>query len=270
MSASDTLRATACLLGCALALQALELLMVRRELRDDGLFAWPLLREDHRRAPLPVRMLLDATLGYRPFVVLLVVQTALSMLLPWCAHRVVLAGLLLGSLAICVRFRGTYNGGSDAMTMVVLIGLLVAGDGTAGARAARLGSPVERAGLGYIAAQLLLSYALAGLAKLREPAWRRGRALPQLLRARQYDVPSGLRAALDRPWLALLASWMVIALECAFPIALWIGPAACLGLLAIGLAFHTVNALTLGLNRFLWAWLSAYPSLLFWSDVLAS
>jgi hypothetical protein len=35
------------------------------------------------------------------------------------------------------------------------------------------------------------------------------------------------------------------------------------------MTFHLFNALALGLNRFLWAWLAAYPALLFWSALLA-
>jgi hypothetical protein len=53
----------------------------------------------------------------------------------------------------------------------------------------------------------------------------------------------------------------VIAFECAFPLALI--DARLLSLL--GIAFHVVNARVLGLNRFLWAWLAAYPALWFWA-----
>jgi len=35
--------------------------------------------------------------------------------------------------------------------------------------------------------------------------------------------------------------------------------------LAIGAAFHLANAFAFGLNRFLWAWLAAYPALWFWA-----
>jgi hypothetical protein len=66
----------------------------------------------------------------------------------------------------------------------------------------------------------------------------------------------------------LWASWLVIVFECAFPLVLWVRPQGAALLLACGLAFHLCNALVLGLNRFLWAWLAGYPALLFWSGQL--
>jgi len=267
LSADAALHATACLLGVSLVLQSLELLSIRRELRDDGVFAWPVLRDDYARAPAVVRVLFDASLAYRPFVGLLLLQTVVATALPWCPGPWPVLALLLTALLVCVRFRGTYNGGSDAMTIVVLLGLLIARSGEDGTRAT--GSTAARVGLGYITAQLVLSYVVAGLAKLREPAWRRGHALPRLLSAHQYEAPPGLRAMARRPALGLLASWAVITFECAFPSALFHGPRICLVWLTLGLTFHALNALTLGLNRFLWAWLAAYPALLFWSERLA-
>jgi hypothetical protein len=129
------------------------------------------------------------------------------------------------------------------MTFVVSLGLAVGRTWSA------------RVGLGYIAAQLVLSYFLAGLFKLRDPAWRNGTALAQLLSAPQYR---------SRPLALPFARWLgygVIAFECAFPLALI--DARLLSLL--GIAFHVVNARVLGLNRFLWAWLAAYPALWFWA-----
>ena len=62
---------------------------------------------------------------------------------------------------------------------------------------------------------------------------------------------------------ALAASWLVITLECGFPAAL-VAPELAIALLTIAGTFHVGNALVLGLNRFVWAWLAAYPALLYW------
>jgi hypothetical protein len=219
--------------------------------------------------PGPLLALLDGLLGDSAFVVLLAVQLGLSLLLPWCPHMMVPLGLLFSGLLVCVRFRGTYNGGSDSMTLVVVLGVCVARLGPASAlEGSGAGSPWQRAGLAYIAAQLMLSYFLAGLAKLRAPRWRRGQALPRLLRAHQYAVPGALQRVLAPRRRALAASWLVMLFEGAFPGALWLGPRGCAGVLACGAIFHLLNAAGLGLNRFFWAWLAAYPALLFWSGQL--
>ncbi len=69
-------------------------------------------------------------------------------------------------------------------------------------------------------------------------------------------------AALVRP-LSSIGSWAILVFELAFPLA-FASPIACTVLLCMGAAFHVANAITFGLNRFLWAWIAAYPALLYW------
>jgi hypothetical protein len=267
-SAPLALHVIALLLAFALTLSSIELLSVRGDFAGDGVFVWAVLRDDVRALPRPLGALLDLLLGDRSFPLLLVLQWVLALCLPWTTSALVPALLLLTGLLVCLRFRGTYNGGSDAMTLVVVLGLLIA----------RLGpniGPVEastvwqRAGLGYIAAQLVLSYALAGLAKLRAPSWRNGTALPRLLAMEVYAVPLSVRRALSATAPALCASWLVILFECAFPAVVFVCPLRCAVMLTCGTMFHLFNALALGLNRFLWVWLAGYPALLFWSGQLS-
>lgn len=250
-SAAAAARALAATGGAAVALAALELLAARRAWRADGVFAWSVLRGRAAGWPAPLRALLDALLGDRGFTALLVGLVAGGLALAWRPHPAVAAAVALAQPLASARFGGAYNGGSDAMLVVITSGLAVA-----------LGIDA-RLGLAWVAAQLALSYVVAGLAKLREPGWRDGTALPRLLAAPQYGAPAWARAALARRGVARAASWAVLALECGFPLALT-GPAAAQGILAAAGAFHLVNAALLGLNRFAWAWLAAYPALLCW------
>lgn len=133
--------------------------------------------------------------------------------------------LLFTTVYTAVRFGGTLNGGSDYMTVVVLSSKLVPWGQT------------------YLAIQLTLSYFVAGLVKLKHKDWRNGSALTRL---------TGLPAWMAAP---------VLLWECTFPLA-WLNHGLCQAYLAIGLIFHLVNAKKLGLNRFFWIWLAAYPSLL--------
>ena len=59
----------------------------------------------------------------------------------------------------------------------------------------------------------------------------------------------------------------MLAFECSAPIVL-VDPTVCVAWLAIGAAFHLVNAVVFGLDRFLWTWLAAYPALLYWVSEL--
>lgn len=262
VSTGETLLWTARLTALSVALQAAELLQIRGAFGETGSFPWSVLRRDFAHSPRWLRAVLDALLSYRPFVLVLLVQLTAALALPWLSSAGWSLLLLLTVLLVCLRFRGTYNGGSDSMTVVVLLGLTVS----------RLAAQLHAseawvdAGLGYIAAQLTLSYFVAGLAKLRSKSWRAGEALSRLVQVRQYVVPAPWVELFRRPWASRVAGWLVIAFECAFPAALLLGDEVTLGLLALAASFHLAIAGIFGLNRFLWAWLSAYPALCYWSQ----
>ncbi|HMG57658.1 MAG TPA: hypothetical protein VK601_29360 [Kofleriaceae bacterium] len=257
MTQAAALEWTSRLGAVAAAVAALELLWVRRALADDGVFAWPVLRRELAPAPWIVRALADRALSYRGTLAVLGLQLAAALALPWSTSPLPAWLVLACSLAISIRFRGTYNGGSDAMLLVVMLALGIARSApdTGGAAA----------GLAYVAAQLVLSYFIAGIAKLREATWRTGRALPLLVRTPHYRVPAWAAATLSRPAIARWAARSILAFECGFPLA-FTHPAACTALLAAGAAFHLGNAIVFGLDRFLWTWLAAYPALIYWVD----
>ncbi|HKU43675.1 MAG TPA: hypothetical protein VJR89_36200 [Polyangiales bacterium] len=245
-------------IALALLLQTVELLQLRRRFADDGVWSWPILRREQLALPALLRWLLDWAMPYRAFVALLVARLACCIALlgdlPY-----VLPILLFSQIAICVRCRGTFNGGSDYMSVQVLLALNAA-----------LWPPLQRAALLYIAVQSVLSYFNAGVVKLKEPSWRDGSALLALLRARAAPVAQQLAAALATPLRRRIAARGVIALEaCAAPLAL-IDPRLCAGFLALGLGFHTLNAYVFGLNRFLFAWAATYPALFFCSELLGA
>lgn len=243
--------------GLAAAIAALELLWVRRALADDGVFAWPVLRGELAAAPGWLRGVADRVCSYRGIVAVLVIQLASAAAMPWLDHPAP-PWLVFGcALAVAIRFRGSYNGGSDAMLLIVVLAVGLA----------RLapGSQLAEAGLAYAAAQLVLSYFVAGIAKLPDAAWRTGRALPVLVQLPHYGAPAWAVALLSRPRIARPAGWAILALECGFPLAL-LHPSLCMALLMCGAGFHLTTAIVFGLNRFLWTWLAGYPALLYWAE----
>jgi hypothetical protein len=259
LSLAESLGWTQRLAALAVALQTLELLKVRRVLADDGVWRWDILQREHAELPGPLAWLFARILPYRELIALLWLRVLLSVLLA-LGHGWAALLLFVSQLAICVRFRGTFNGGSDYMTMVVLSALTIAG-------LFPRSPTLVRACLGYVCAQLVLSYVIAGVAKLRQGAWWNGSLLKTLVATSRYGTPSWLAKAVGR--VAPLLSWLVMLFECAFPIAL-AGPRAALAFTVTGALFHLGNALTFGLNRFLFAWAAAYPALLHFSGALAA
>ncbi len=246
------------LTGLAVLLQTLELASLRRAFADDGVWRWSILRDEHRALALPLRQLFAVLLPYRAFLAVLLARAALACLLGAGVGEVAWL-LALSQLLIGARFRGTFNGGSDYMTMVLLLGLSLA--------SLPWGALPARAGLGYICAQLTLSYVIAGGVKLRQPAWRSGQALAVVLRSERYAVPGWVAALARKPKAARCVSWLVMLFELAMPWAIS-SPRAALVAISLGLVFHAANALALGLNRFLFAWAAAYPALWYFARAL--
>lgn len=254
MTAIDGMAGLAAL---ATTIAALELIWVRGALSDWGVFAWPILRRELATAPRVIRGLADATFSYRGTLALLALQLAGGLALPWLQHPAP-AWIAFGTtLLIAIRFRGSYNGGSDAMLLIVLLAL--------GLARTAPGTDVAAAGLAYAAAQLVLSYVIAGIAKLGDPAWRDGSALAILTNLPHYRVPVRMRRLAARPMLVRVLAWAMLAFECTFPVAL-VHPTVCVIYLSIGAMFHLANALAFGLDRFLWTWLAAYPALIYWVE----
>ena len=66
-----------------------------------------------------------------------------------------------------------------------------------------------------------------------------------------------------RAGLCAAAAWFVIAFEVTFPLALVLGPTGVAVYAAVGALFHVSNAVLMGLNTFVWAFVATYPAVLF-------
>ena len=245
------------IIAFAVLLQTIELIQLRQTFADGGIWRWEILRDEFRIFPAPARLLLDWTLSYRNFVVLLWIRLCTAGIMLVYTHTMLSPLLLATTILICLRWRGTFNGGSDYMTIIVLAMLSVA---SAFAR-----SPEVLLGcLWYIALQACLSYFVAGVVKLRRKNWRSGRALAGFLESATFELPGALSSAAENPRAAKLFSWGIIIFECCFPLAL-LRPGFALLFISAALLFHLINSYVFGLNRFLYAWSAAYPAVYFCS-----
>lgn len=248
------------LLGVAVALQSVELLQLRAAWSPVGIWTWAVLQDDLRGFPAPARSLLAPLLRPFGFTCVVALRLAAAVLLVAAAAPAALPILLAAQVLIGVRWRGAFNGGSDAMTLVVLLGLCVA----ALAPDVLL---VQRGALLHIALQAALSYFVAGVVKLRGRRWRDGTALFEFVRCTRYQAPAAAQRWLARRPVAVAASWAVMLFDTGFPLAL-LHPTACHVVLALALLFHLANVWLFGLNRFLFAWAAAWPAVWYASVLL--
>lgn len=170
------------------------------------------------------------------------------------------AALLVTAIILIRRFHGPYNGGSDTMTVLVLLCLWLSH-----VAPSRYWQEIA---LGYLALQLILSYFQSGWVKVINPEWGNGRALQQVFALSTYPVSENMRLWAARPQVLRAMSWVVILFELLFPLAL-LHQLLLIVALAVAALFHLANACLFGLNRFFWIWLAAFPIIIWFQARLA-
>lgn len=242
----------------ALLLQTVEFVIVRKSYADSGIWSWPHLVQEYRH-PL-LRKIATCLFSYRNFLVVIIVRGLVAAVLLFNiipSSPILFAFLLLTTLAIMVRWRGPFNGGSDSMFVILLTALLINSLGNAS-------DTVTIAAAWYITFHTCSSYFLAGVAKLKNPHWRNGSLLPLLFDTSIYDVKSIQKTMLN-PMISTIVSWVIVLFEVSFPLAI-LKPQIATFYIATGMLFHLSNIYLFGLSRFFWVWVATYPALYYCSQ----
>ena len=227
--------------------------------RTGGLNDWTLLRGSALVRNERLRRVLDRV--YRPRVVTamhgLRVAAALVHLSPVRDRRVraaasavtVLTGYALGPL---------HHNGGDGSDQAAFFTQALSGVARASGRPATVDTA-----LWAVASQATLSYLVSGWVKLMGEPWRNGSALLGVMRTRTYGSEWVWRVLRDRPALARVGEVATLVLECAFPIVFVLGPRMRVAYLGAIAGMHLTIAATMGLGRFLPAFLALQPAVLY-------
>lgn len=204
--------------------------------------------------PLPMNWI-QVIFSDSHFQLIVFIQIAAAAALLFLSHWILILVLVLTHLIICVRFRGTFNGGSDMMKFVILTGsflTLISED-----------KLIQQLGLYYICIHMILSYFKAGWSKLLAPEWRTARALPEFLSRSLFLESRRLSEfLLENPKVNYFLTWSVLLFELGIIVVI-LKPDFTPIYFGIALAFHFCNYLFLGLNRFFWVWLCGWPALMY-------
>lgn len=259
-TANETYHAVILIWSVGAIISTLELLSLRTHFAPGREFAWTLVRRRPARGE-SFRSLLDAPFD-RGFTGLLVMRLAAVVALVLAPRasallNVSFAIVLVTTLLLSMRFEWGKDG-SDQMSAVVLIAMYIGfgpiSDGF-----------LQNASLIFISAQTCLAYGVAGIAKLVSPTWRSGTALAFILDTSTYGSATAAVALRRHDGVGRLLTRSVIAAEVAFGLGLvFLLPAPLAWtLLAWGVAFHVATAVLMGLNTFLWAFVSTYPAIIY-------
>ena len=231
-----------------------ELLSLRREWSEQGLYCWQVTRT---RFPTALRnrgiVILDALCGYRQYMGFVTLQLICGLLLLsgiFPEYKLfLLSSILFAHLLTMVQQHGT--DGADQMQTILLICLVLF--------YATPDPIVKKAAIWFIGAQIVLAYVTAGIVKIWSPDWLSGSALRKSLvvglgSERIYRwLPSNR-------WLNQLLCLFVVVYECIFPVVLFLGAGARIAFLAMGVLLHVINAFAFGMPRFVFTFAAAYPA----------
>jgi hypothetical protein len=235
----------------------LELSFARKELAPDGFLDWSLIGLLSPRTQTRVGSLFRRSFGRlssRAVVVIAVLDAVVAgTLLLWPSVLFLIALAAAIQMILMKRHHLTVDGSDQMLLMVLLVCLL-----------GRIGNEAvtNRAAVSFLAAELTLAYLVAGFSKAASGYWRSGDAITMIVQTRMYGQPKAARAVADHPSIGCVAAYAVICWESVFLLCVTAPPVVVILLLAMGVGFHLGCAIVMGLNRFLWAFVASYPSLM--------
>ncbi|MEA2633800.1 MAG: hypothetical protein QOH92_567 [Chloroflexota bacterium] len=255
-------KAVAVLYGISVAISFAEKWSTVADYGPQGWFPWRIFQFDRahlfpfRQYPRPFAALFG-TMGMSATLASGVASVALMLVSPPRSWAFTVALGLIVTTCMALNSRSIYGGdGSQQMNLLIGVALLLGFNPFVGRLAGE-------AGLIFIAAQSCLAYLVSGVAKLVSPVWMRGDPLLGILSTKAYGSPFSVQMLLMAPRLRRVGGLAMVCFETCFPLCLALPLPALAIILVWGLLFHMSNAVIMGLNTFVWAFVATYPAICF-------
>ncbi|NDG84739.1 MAG: hypothetical protein EBX52_06830 [Proteobacteria bacterium] len=257
MGASFLFREMTVLVSVAVFFQSIELIWLLARGQVEGVLAVRSLGSRLEAGSFVGRAVWEVLFSGWIFAGVQVLRIALAVLMAVRGAGSVASQLaLLLTFYSSLRFGGSFNGGSDSMTLIALSGLV-------------LGAYDPRAGLLWVGSLSILSYFVNGLRKGILRDWWSGAALEAFIRSSEVSIVPVQMVVVRARWFHRPASIAVILFQVLFPLFMF-SKTAILFALGVGILFHFGNFVLFGLNRFFWIWVATYPAVAFVAEQIAS
>lgn len=252
------------IIAAGVVVSSLELLTRSRMYQDDGILSWSVAKTRNRWKTGKLQAVWELLFQCTGMRVILSARVTAACALASPTRSLTirrLAGAYLAASGYMIALRAPYGGdGAEQMSILAMASIA----------AARIMPGGTRPALVFIASQSLLSYAVAGVAKIMSPMWMEGTAVRDVFRTRMFGAKSVFEMLKDRPRLCLLLSRSTAILELLAPLMLVLPKSAQQAyLVGLGL-FHVGTAGVMGLNRFPLAFVGTYPTILWLADRIRS
>jgi hypothetical protein len=195
----------------------------------------------------------------RVFLFVRIFAILLTVAAPFDSIIFLVSLLYIVVFAVLFQFRRAFgDDGSDQMSFIIIATMLLfLGPFT--------GDTTKEIGLYFIAIQSCISYATSGIAKLVSKTWRTGQAVYKILNTAAYGSQSISSYLKGKTALGYLLCWSTIIFESLFPLSIVASGPFLWMFLIWGFFFHLSIAFVMGLNSFLWAFISTYPAIIYTS-----
>jgi hypothetical protein len=247
--------------GLLMAITAAEILFKFQTYAKSGVLSWELgRRTNHIYNNSFFLKLGDFFYQENRFFALFVIRLLLGLGMVACSLYGILSPPLLAAAlltSLLVLFRASQGHDGSFQLRLLMLSVLFS------CSISPFDSLPFRLGLYFLSAQLVLSYLLAGIAKLRGATWRDGTALIGIFGTIYHGVGWVYKLLNTRTQFSLVLSWFVIGFEILFPLVLLGNGWVVVGFLAITTLFHLSTSFLMGLNGFFLSFLAAYPALIY-------
>ena len=249
----------------SILLKFLEYLKIIKSFDKNGVLSFDIVGADIFIGKAKFFNLLYSKKGLR---LILITGLIVYLLLWFSLGNNVLFRILLGIfivLHLIVHYRHNLGlDGADQMNLIISLTLLLCFCFTDN-------SFIKQVGIIFIALQLSLSYLIAGIAKIISKTWRSGLATRGILSTNMFGSKKLRNALGANKNINIILSWITIIFEILFIAALFIPSTKVLIIfLVCGVLFHLTNAIIMGLNDFVWSFISAYPAIYFLHQIITN
>jgi len=243
-----------------LVISSLEYLFTLRNYSSSGIFSWKVLRL--KPGVLNSKFYNDSfdiffeKAGFGTLVVFRLLSGLSLLVYPITSFSIFFLVIIVFT-SLLISFRNIVgDDGSDQMNLLICLTLLITFLGK--------DTGVARLGLYFICLQAILSYTIAGIAKLISRKWNRGLAIYEITNTHTYgnEMIAGWLKRLPPVYTKIL-NWNIIVFECLYFLVIFLPYPFFLISLFWGFLFHLYNAVSMGLNGFFWAFLACYPSIIY-------
>lgn len=260
----STLILVAKIASIGVIIDSLELLKNWVRFRNNNLFSWQKIKQNKRISVGKnfFSRITNKLLDYPQVLTLFVARAIASIFIISCGEFSWITNISIWyiylSTILLFKTRSLIRPGYSALSQVIFALLSLA---TLAPSSELIGTVC----LWGISIQSVLAYFENGSTKIKLDHWRNGKAISLIFELPPYYNPR-LSACLHKHTLiAKAGAWSVVVFECLFPITLISGPTILFTFLTLGIVFHLVNSITLGLNSFFWPFLASYPAIIFCS-----